>query len=312
MRNAEKAWGRVLWVLTQHGLLDPEVKPAERMTREVADLLLLALYAAGNANSSIKARFWGIRSALKVMQPEADTAWLTKPGDWSLHSLLPHTQKQRELSSPGARCLGFCDDRGLNGPDNGEAARLTLRNGLIIAIFASRAPRIRSMSAIRVGKHLQLSAQTCRLAFGAGDMKNASHSTTKYHQASSPGRGATSRLNGASRSERGATTRCGWRRRIPARTGWHRRHDLARVEEGVRQGLRDAPVPVRTCHRVGRGRPDNPGLAAAVLGDSVRGRGALYIQPRNRQAAQLINRAVEDDRRATRLLARRAYGIDDL
>lgn len=46
----------------------------QRMTREVADLLLLVLYAAGNANSSIKVRFWDVRSALKVMQPETDTA----------------------------------------------------------------------------------------------------------------------------------------------------------------------------------------------------------------------------------------------
>jgi hypothetical protein len=37
-----------------------------------------------------------------------------------------------------------------------------------------------------------------------------------------------------------------------------------------------------------------------------------YIQPRNRQAAQLINRSLEDDRERTRLLARRAYGINEL
>jgi hypothetical protein len=144
----------------------------QRMTREVADLLLLVLYAAGNANSSIKVRFWDVRSALKVMQPETDTAWLTKPGDWSLHSLLPHTPKPRELF--GAHVLyswGLAMIGHAMVQPSAMRRRVMLRNGLIIAIFASRAPRIGSMSAIRVGKHLQLSAQTCRLMFGVGDMK---------------------------------------------------------------------------------------------------------------------------------------------
>lgn len=58
--------------------------------------------------------------------------------------------------------------------------------------------------------------------------------------------------------------------------------------------------------------PDNSGLAAAVLGDSLAVAERYYIQPRNRQAAQLINRTVEDDRERTLLLARRAYGINEL
>src|SRR4051812_17275101 len=133
--NARKGYGRWLAVLAAAGELDPAVPPASRVSRARAKLFAKALRARANANNSIHARFWELRSALRILQPDADFAWLT-----SWLGRLPI--RLREVEAFDSRILAAWGHQLMQSAlahPQPMVRQTRYRNGLMIAIMAARA-----------------------------------------------------------------------------------------------------------------------------------------------------------------------------
>ena len=170
LRNACRGYGRFLAILDANGRLDPTARPAERLTWENASFFLRTLRQGNNANSTIQARFWELQIAAKIMEPGQNWRWLTKPKDVPLRTLFPAAPTIGE-----ARDSKELYDWGMVMMDRAPPGRkgdIAYRNGLIIAILAPRAPRLRAMAAIRLGRNLVFNDGRYRLTFLREDMKN--------------------------------------------------------------------------------------------------------------------------------------------
>src|SRR5207248_1094110 len=133
-----------------------------------AKLFLQALRGCGNSNNSIQARFWALRSALRILQPDANFGWLT---DW--FSLMPVTLREVEaFDSTKLEAWGLAlMQRALKQPEP-IVRQLDYRNGLLIAILATRAPRLRSVAAMQLGRQVTRDAAGgWQLSFKAEDVK---------------------------------------------------------------------------------------------------------------------------------------------
>lgn len=139
------------------------------MTRPRAKLYLRALRACGNSNHTIRERFRSLRSALRILQPEAEFAWLTA----RLGPLLPVTlQPVQAFDSAQLEAWGHELMRDALAQPRPRVRCAQYRNGLLIAILATRAPRLRSLAAMRLGRQVVREADGgWRLAFRAEDVK---------------------------------------------------------------------------------------------------------------------------------------------
>ncbi len=171
LRNSARGYGRWLGVLAH---LDPPallLPPADRVTPARMRLLLRALRREGNTNNTIKARCWEMRSALRIMLPDRDFRWLNKPAGRSLEVLLPTVRKPIRLMS-----IAELTTWGHDLMRDGMAARPSrrtedFRNGLLVAILADRAPRLRSLASLRLGRGIRRYGPCYRLTFRIKDTK---------------------------------------------------------------------------------------------------------------------------------------------
>jgi len=157
---ARKSYGRLLAVQEMNGLLDPEIGPLERITVEAAHLYFDELRAAGNVDNSIKGRLFRLRTAMHIMTPGQNFDWITRPDGVSLDALLKQCQRS-DMFIPDALALyewglSLMNFEKLPGQlfQRLEACR-EFRNGLIITLLACRAPRLESLSRMRLGRNLE-------------------------------------------------------------------------------------------------------------------------------------------------------------
>ena len=90
----------------------------------------------------------------------------------SLASVLPVTQRSLQVVHSKVLYewgLSMMRDALLTG--NPDARRCDYRNGLMIALFAARAPRVRSMASLRLGTSVIRHGDTWRLIFASDDVK---------------------------------------------------------------------------------------------------------------------------------------------
>ena len=172
LRNAMRGYGRWLAVLSQVDRPALFLDPVDRVIPARIRLFLEALRDGGNTNNTIKARFWELRSALRIVRPDCDFSWLNRPGGESLELLLPTERKSvqvldvRELALWGEDLM----DQGLRA-DAGRQTEL-FRNGLLVAILANRAPRQRSIASLRLGKTVLLRGDSYQIIFAAENTKS--------------------------------------------------------------------------------------------------------------------------------------------
>jgi site-specific recombinase XerD len=166
-----RGYRRWLVFLREGNILDPGAIPAARVTRQNAAAYIRCLRES-HCNGSINARFTELRSAMLIVHPKADFRWLTSPGGRSLASLLPVSAKP--VQNIDAKVLY---DWGLTMVQDAlvevhpERRRIMYRNGVMIALFAARAPRVRSMASLRLGKTIIRNGDTYRLIFEHEDIK---------------------------------------------------------------------------------------------------------------------------------------------
>jgi hypothetical protein len=125
-----------------------------------------------NSNATIIGICSALRSALRIMHPAADFGWITSPGGQSLASAPPVAPRSAPaFHSKVLYRWGLSMMRKALLTSSPDARRRDYRNGLLIALFAARAPRVRSMASLRLGVSVIRSGDTWRLIFESDDVK---------------------------------------------------------------------------------------------------------------------------------------------
>ncbi len=171
VRTARESYKRWLKFLLTTGRLDPLASPMARVTRHAVTAYVLQMHDT-HCNAALITQLSALRTALRILHPDADFRWLTAPGGQSLASLLPVSKKPIQVIS--SRILykwGRLLMRDALAEAHPEQRRLTFRDGLLIALFAARAPRVRSIASLCLGKTVVKIGGTYRLVFEPDDVK---------------------------------------------------------------------------------------------------------------------------------------------
>ncbi len=284
-------------MLAEAGELDPAVLPAARVTPARAKLFGKALRAGGNTNNSLHARFWEVRSALRVLQPDEDFAWLTA---WL--GLLPITLRDVEVfDSRALAAWGHQLMRSALAHPQPMVRQTRYRNGLMIAILAARAPRLRALAALRLGRQvLQGADGGWQLSFKPQDIKT--QRGVAYDVPDSLFANID-RYVAVERRELLCGRQHDW--------FWVNRHGdklgIRGIEGVIRRGSGEQFGTVFGPHRfrhslattAAYADPSNPGLAASVLAISDQVNAAHYNQARKADAMRRFQLHVQKERART-------------
>ena len=169
LEKYRKGHGCWLAFLADRGELDPTQPALARVTEARLCAYFRALHAAGNAPYTIIGRFAELRMALKIMAPGADVAWVVRPGGRTVYAQLRKTRRPRK--PPDSAVLFRWALEIMDGADAAatpyERGR-DFRDGLLLAILASRARRLRAMHGLSVGSQLVRRGATFRIELDAG------------------------------------------------------------------------------------------------------------------------------------------------
>lgn len=173
-----KGYGAWLSFLQAQGWLDRERHPADRITRDRLLAYFEALRGRHNRSYSILGRFAELRMAMKVMAPDHDTRFILKPNGVTIRRMLaPHC---RPMVVPDA---GVLFQWGISIMDNAklEAPRrhglVAYRDGLLIAMLASRGRRLRSMALLRLGQEFIRYGERYRVELQPEQVKTQKYDT---------------------------------------------------------------------------------------------------------------------------------------
>jgi len=173
VKSAAEGYGRLLAVLAAQDAIDPAAGAADRVTPETLNRFVDALLLL-NKPSTIELRLLEIRCAMKIMAPEVDTAWIVRPGGDSLDSWFEQEPRHREVEPMDelhAWGLAMTDRAVSKLPS--LSACVAFRNGIIIAVLATCAPRLRSLVGMRDGTHLvTMPGGAYRVLLKEADLKN--------------------------------------------------------------------------------------------------------------------------------------------
>jgi hypothetical protein len=307
-----RAYDSWLAFLRGAAMLDPLVPPMTRVTRENVIAYTHALRET-NRDSTIVGICSALRSAMRIMQPDADLGWITAPGGQSLASALPVTP--RSVPAHHSKVLyewGLAMMRNALLTANPDARRRDYRNGLMIALFAARAPRVRSMASLRLGVSVIRSDETWRLIFESDDVKTRRRIA---YDAPAGLNGAMERYITVEREEllAGQTHDWLWVNQYGGPLTVCAIKDMIRVRS--RRDLGTAFGPHRFRHAMGTTAPmtdpAHPGVAAAILGISGPMVERHYNLASQAEIASKFHASLRKNRAATRSVARRAFGGRD-
>lgn len=172
VRKAQQGYGMWLGFLARRGELDPGAPPARRATPERLDDWLADMRARGNRSTTILGRFRELASALRLIEPGCDVARIMRPHDTPLRRwLTPSPQPVTVVSvSDLLMHIEALFESRLRG-DSYAQGRTAVRDAAILAILATRAPRIGSLARMELGHHLQRSGDGFEVAFESEDTK---------------------------------------------------------------------------------------------------------------------------------------------
>ncbi len=302
-------YGYWLKFLQSNNILDPEELPASRVTPQRVRTYLDGFRSRSLANATILSRLYCLRSALRIMQPDADMDWLTSPGGRSLSSFFPTSMKPLTFIHSKVLYDWGCDlMREALSCSRPQRRQVQYRDGLLIAILAARAPRLSSIACLRLGKHVIRQHDEIRIVFENEDMKN--RKVVEYSVPPS--------LKPA--IERYLTVE---RREMMADQDhdhlWVTRHGKPLLKESI-----EGVVRSRSKASFGRGfgphyfrhsmgttgpmeDPAHPGAAAAVLNITGRVLDKHYNRAREAESAQRFHANFQEQRESTRSLASREF-----
>jgi integrase len=307
--HVAQAYGGWLAFLRREAMLDPQLPPMARVTRERVMAYVDALRKT-NRNRTIIGICGALRTALRIMHPDADFGWITSPGGRPLTSVLPVTPRaipvfhSKVLYEWG---LAMMRDALLIG--NPDARRRDYRNGLLIALFAARAPRVRSMASLRLGASVIRNGDTWQLIFESDDVKTKRRIAYDLPMGLS---GAMQRYIAVEREEllAGKTHDWFWVNQYGGPLTVRYMQKMIRCRSKKAFGRSFGPHRFR--HAMGTTAPltdpAHAGVAAAILGISERMVEAHYNLARQADVASKFHASLRKNRAATQSVARREFG----
>jgi integrase len=172
-RSAVGAYGRFLAFLAAQNLLDPEGGPGERVTPLIIERYVAEVRAT--CSSVTVANYVAVLGMMvQAMVPGRDWTWL-----WEIHARLQRlatpSRGKRARVVPAADLVALGHDLMAEGeelaPHAARPAALAYRDGLMIALLASRPVRQANFLAVEIGRHLIRVADGWILRFEAGETK---------------------------------------------------------------------------------------------------------------------------------------------
>lgn len=315
LHKSEKGLRRWLGFLHRTGQLDGAAPPHARLTPEHLDAYFAHLVASGNADRSIVGRFEELKLAFELMLPGRDFGWLTAPNGTPLHHQLAMRTRPRFVPS-SAEVLAWAEDLfrdGLTLSDR-ELRCCQVRDATLVAILATRAPRLRALSSLRLGVHLDRRGGEWAMDQHADITKTGNAFLLPL---SAEVGAMLDRYVGVERAEllRGGTHDAAWigRRRMPLKRSalagriWR----LSAKRFGVAFGPHRLRASLATTSALEN--PSAPFDASAILGHSPKVCLASYNRATAVAASRRQDDRLRDLRRETEALARQAYGynLDD-
>jgi site-specific recombinase XerD len=174
IRKTFGGYSRWLGYLAAQGMLEADVPPADRVTPDRVAGWLDALRAEKNRDYTVVGRLEELQRALHLIAPGKNFKWLTLPGGVSVRSRLPMSKRVLTVYHP--RILF---EWGLEMVETAKSLagsarrRVMLRDGVMIALLAARAPRLRSLSALRLGVNLRREPACWRIELDEHDVKTS-------------------------------------------------------------------------------------------------------------------------------------------
>ena len=173
IRKARDGYGRWLGFLRFNGELDEAEHPAARVTVPRIQAYFGQMRELGNADYTLVGRLHELTIGLSILAPDRDFRWLLQPGGTLVRTRLP--MASRTLFVPDARELlewGLeIASRGLQMHAN-RRRQVAVRDGLMIAILACRAPRLSSLRHMKLERNLVRRGKSWRLRFLEQEVKN--------------------------------------------------------------------------------------------------------------------------------------------
>jgi integrase/recombinase XerD len=148
-----KAW--LSWLAARE-ILDPNLKPADRVTRERVAAYVAELQA-DRAPYTVLSRVRELYDALRVIAPEDDWKWLSRlycaltARVRPVRNKLSRLRPMDELVALGERLM----DEAEGAPKSSERRQaVCYRDGLIIMLLAYRPVRLKNLAMMRIDQHL--------------------------------------------------------------------------------------------------------------------------------------------------------------
>ena len=168
------SYGRWLWHLT---VSPPDMlacAPAARVTRESIAGYIASL-SARNAPVTVAQRILDLEQVVRAFAPSGDWRWLRKLVNRLFLRARPVRDKRARLRPPQevfAAGLGLVREAETGTFTSAEKQALAFRDGLLLALLASRAPRVGNVAMMDIQRHLERSGEVWILRFDGAEMKN--------------------------------------------------------------------------------------------------------------------------------------------
>ena len=304
LQKTEEGYGRWLGFLDYHGWLDREVGPLERLNEDRAAAYFDEMVALGNRDYTITGRFQELQTALRIMEPKAQVAWLSRPGGTPLRQRLAMEKRSFEVHhSATLYAWGFDlmeQALALPGP---RRRQVMLRDGLLIALLASAGPRLGSVQVMCLGQQIRFDGVEWWMTLDVPDIK-----TDKPHRVPLPA-SLTPWFHRYIEVERrellaGETNDAVWVNWGGEPLGEAGIEKRIRWWSAKRFGAENAFGVHRFRHCIGTTAPlmapDRPGIGAALLGISGRIHEKHYDRGKRAEAGEIFSGGLDEDRAEAR------------
>lgn len=304
LEKTEEGYGRLLGFLDHRGWLDREVGPLDRLNEDRAAAYFDELVALGNRYYTIVGRFQELQTALRIMEPKAQVAWLSRPGGVPLRHRMAMEKRSFEVyHSATLYAWGFdMLEQALTLPGP-RRRQVMLRDGLLIALLAAAGPRLGSVQVMRLGQQIRFDGVEWWMTLDVPDIK-----TDKPHRIPLPP-GMTpwfQRYLDVERREllNGETSDAMWVNWSGEPLGEAGIEKRIRWWSAKRFGAENAFGVHRFRHCIGTTAPlmapDTPGIGAALLGISGRVHEQHYDRGKRAEAGRTYLTGLDEDRAEAR------------
>jgi hypothetical protein len=160
------------WLATK-GFCDPDLDPADRVSRERVAAYIGEI-APARAPLTVLCRIRELFDALRVMAPEADWDWLAQlyralgAQSRPVRNKLPRLRSIGELAALGERLMDEAESA-VEWPARRRA--VLFRDAIVIALLAHRPVRLKNLAMMRLGRHLVKGSGSWQILFAAHETK---------------------------------------------------------------------------------------------------------------------------------------------